>query len=789
MTNLQQAIATAAIALSAFSLITYLWLGLTVLLLGNRQARVTWVGGLGLLIAALFFLCHGALVGAGAVTGAGPADFWWRLSWLPAFAAPACWAAIGLHYAGMTGGWSRLRKLAVAGLAALAGIAVLLAVLNWSALNSYGDFLRLLAAVLVGQEHAPDPQELRVLSSPALSALAVAFVAYVGACACLPWASLVARRLRAPGAGATAGATGNTSVSAPMQAVTLASANDAGLLWDARSAWSQARRALIAASLCMIVAGAVVGVVGVITSRAAHAVSHPNGLTAPLPSVPPLPGHLPLALVFSDLVVQSALAGLVLMLGWAVVRQGILVERRLPQRGFLAHWRGTVIVASIVAAVVAWLTLFEPESLPVLLVLVTGMATAYALFTWRSYAAHDAFLAQLRPFVDSLGTGSSGWIATSPEEVERAVEALFTSLCRDVLEASRGRLSLSAGHLHRTFRYQAPEIEPGQAAGSREWALPIADERGVVARLVLGPRLDGAGYTSADLEVARACGQRILDAVGEFMAVRTIAQLARRRGLEAELSAALPRRKLHDDVLPRLHLAMLRLEALRGRASHDVHAAGGPADTARAASAGAGGAVATGVALDVAAALGEVVRELGGVHRDLAALLRATPTASPRRLEHGFCAALEAALEGELKGAFDTLRWEAPGEARAAADELPDITADLLLGATREALRNASRHARGGDLHRQLGVTVRLNADDRWVVVRVADDGTGLQPGSAFNTDVDATGAVAGEPRTEGSRSGLLTHSALLALVGGSLAAQSGPQGGTVVALRAPRQE
>ena len=125
----------------------------------------------------------------------------------------------------------------------------------------------------------------------------------------------------------------------------------------------------------------------------------------------------------------------------------------------------------------------------------------------------------------------------------------------------------------------------------------------------------------------------------------------------------------------------------------------------------------------------------------------------------------------------------------AAADALPDITADLLLGATREALRNASRHARGGDLHRQLGVTVRLNADDRWVVVRVADDGTGLQPGSAFNTDVDATGAVAGEPRTEGSRSGLLTHSALLALVGGSLAAQSGPQGGTVVALRAPRQE
>src|SRR5262249_11916645 len=102
---------------------------------------------------------------------------------------------------------------------------------------------------------------------------------------------------------------------------------------------------------------------------------------------------------------------------------------------------------------------------------------------------------------------------------------------------------------------------------AREWALPISDERGVVAQLVLGPRADGAGYTSADLEVARACGQRILDAVGEFAAAQAVASLARRGGLESELSAALPRRVLHDDVLPRLHLAMLRLEALRGRAS------------------------------------------------------------------------------------------------------------------------------------------------------------------------------------------------------------------------------
>ena len=134
-----------------------------------------------------------------------------------------------------------------------------------------------------------------------------------------------------------------------------------------------------------------------------------------------------------------------------------------------------------------------------------------------------------------------------------------------MLGAARGRLSLTAGRLHRTFVYTAPATAGSDPYDRQEWALPVSDERGVVARLVLGPRVDGAGYTSADLEVARACGQRILDAVGEFVAAQAIASLARRRGLEAELSAALPRRVLHDEVLPRLHLAMLRLEALRAR--------------------------------------------------------------------------------------------------------------------------------------------------------------------------------------------------------------------------------
>lgn len=779
---MQVALAMAAIALSAFSLITYLWLGLTVLLLGNRKAPVTWVGGLGLLIAALFFLCHGALVGAGTGSRAGPADVWWHLSWLPAFAAPLFWAAIGLHYAGMAGAWGRLRQLALAGVAALGGVAAVLTLLNWGAVATYGDFIRLLSAALSMRDTTASG--LAALASPALPALAVSFVAYVGACACLPWAALLARRLLP---GAVPAALGN--------------GGEPTLLWDANSAWGQARPALLAASLCMVVAGAVVGAMGVATSLATRLGQRLHGSRPPLPlplpgSVPP-PGHLPVALVASDLVVQGALAGLVLMLGWAVVSQGVLVERRLPQRGFLGHWRGTVVVAGVVAGMVAWLAYSDAGSLPSLLVLVTLMAVAYALFTWQSYAMHDRFLEQLRPFVDSLAAGSAGRLTAAPSDVERAVEALFTSLCRDVLEASRGRLSLTAGHLHRTFTYRAPDADGQAPRIGREWVLPVADERGVMVRLALGPRVDGAGYTSADLEVARACGQRILDAVGEFTAVQTIAQLARRRGLEAELTAALPRRKLHDDVLPRLHLAMLGLEALRGRIGEgrrdgDGEAAQLTAEAARDAAGRGGGAapvVAPAVVAgeDVGEALGEVVRELGGIHRELAALLRAAPTANPRRLERGFCAALRAALDGEFRGAFDTVEWEVPEEARAAADGLNDIVGDVLLGAAVEAIRNASRHARGGDLHRRLGLRVAVVADARWVSVTVVDDGVGLRADAAPGDEGATTLASPGERLGAGTRSGLLTHSALLTLVGGSLAAHSHPGTGATVVLRVPR--
>src|SRR5579859_4421777 len=767
---LQPALALLAIALSVFSLITFLWLGLTVLLIGNRRSNVTWFGGIGLLLGAVFFLCHGAMVGAGVPVGSSPTDFWWHLSWIPGFAAPFFWAATGIHYAGLTGAFHRLRRPALLAVGSLGGLTALLALINWPVISHYGDFIRLLGNSL---QFRGAVRPLPIAASPALPALGIAFVFYVAACACLPWASLIKRRLRP----------------STVKGASSADILPANLLWDATDAWSQARPALLVASICMMCAGGVAALIGILTALAEHnALLRSVSVSLPIGVPPSPPGHVPLILVAADLLVQVSLASLGIVIGWAVVRQGVLIERRLPQHGFFSHWRGTVVVASILAAVVAWMDAVEPDALSNLLVLVALVTATYALFTRQSYSEHDRLLAQMRPFIASLTAGHAGWLSTDPQEVERSVEALFTSLCRDVLGASRGRLSLTAGRIHRTFSYTAPAGQLTGAPSAREWVLPISDERGVVARLTLGPRTDGAGYTSADLAVASACGQRILDAVGEFAAAQAVASLARRRGLEAELSAALPRRVLHDDVLPRLHLAMLRLEALRSRNSIPV-LAGAPAQSGPLAPADSPSASSP---PDSRAELGDVVRELGRAHHDLAALMRAAPAANPRRLEHGLVGALRSSLDGEFRGTFDTLDWNVTPEATATADTLPPIVADLLLGAALEAVRNAGRHARGEDLHRTLTVRVTLAADDSWVTIIVADDGVGLQNEAAR----DERGAKDTASHTDtfppgpgGTRSGLLTHGALIALVGGSLTVKSELGNGTAVTIRVPRAE
>src|SRR5260370_19705094 len=131
------------------------------------------------------------------------------------------------------------------------------------------------------------------------------------------------------------------------------------------------------------------------------------------------------------------------------------------------------------------------------------------------------------------------------------------------------------------------------------WVLPIYDELGLVATLYLGPREDGGAFTDEDMNLAHACGQRILDTLGDHEAMQAVAGLLPRRIVDVKLLGAQQRRVLHDEILPQMHLALLRLETLRSQRD--------------------------------ATALDEAVGMISDAHRRLSALMRTTSPGVPHR--------------------------------------------------------------------------------------------------------------------------------------------------------------
>ena len=293
------------------------------------------------------------------------------------------------------------------------------------------------------------------------------------------------------------------------------------------------------------------------------------------------------------------------------------------------------------------------------------------------------------------------------------------------------------------------------------WMLPIYDELGLVAMLYLGPRKDGGVFTDEDMNLAHACGQRILDTLGDHEAMQAVSALLRRRIVDVKLLGAQQRRVLHDEILPQMHLALLRLETLRSMIAVEqtVPSQRGSDDH--------------GVVLEQT--VDEAVAMISDAHRRLAAMMRATTTGAPHRLERdGMMRAIHTMLDQDFHHAFDEVNWSVSEETERVIDEkTPPAVAELIFAAVQEALRNAARHARGTDIHRPLCITLKATCDPHLEVI-VADDGVGI--------------VSSGGSTTTGTGGGLLTHSALLAIAGGSLTVKSTPGEGVTVRILLPAE-
>src|SRR5262249_53849543 len=142
---------------------------------------------------------------------------------------------------------------------------------------------------------------------------------------------------------------------------------------------------------------------------------------------------------------------------------------------------------------------------------------------------------------------------------------------------------------------------------------------------------------------------------------RRLMALQRQRLAESQIVDRRTRRVLHDDVLPRLHTAMLMLQATSPMSQVADNSSN--SDDLRPAT------------CDLRPNVEEAVALLGDVHRQIANLLHAMPaTAAPEVARLGLIGALRQAIDGEFGSAFDDVCWQIEPEAEQAAWSIPALT-------------------------------------------------------------------------------------------------------------------
>ena len=814
---------TVVLALSIFDLTAFLWLTFTVWLNGDRRAGIVRLGVIGLGLSALFFFIHAILISSPLTptTSFLSLDFWWRMIWIPALGVPYLWFAIGLYYAALINARWRRRRPFLLFLSAALGLLVLLLLIFNRDTFTYISVLRLLSY--------SDAVEDKGLFSPLLLIL-ILYLGYVTFCAIGPWFTtarisrlllflwhtfLPGEKVKRPG---------------PLRRMIVDAfwddQVDVEMLEEPILSWHLARPGLLLAALLMVGLTTTLGVL--VVQSMLNWFGYGQRLPSTFPATAlPAGSPVPFNLLILDLLATGAVALVILLIGYSIVRHGVLIERPLARRGFFEQWRGIVIVATLVAILIAMLVAMTESSLGGLL-LITCLATgAYALFTWSGYTAHDRYIALLGPFVRS--TAQRHWLNTDLPRTEQDLEHLFFHLCHDVLGVQCAYLAVLTGAVRRNFSYRWPsELVPGPQWGKTPrrpsgeltlalaerllemptipaslgrriqvyvdeqpmivWILPIYNERGLAATLYLGPREDGAVFTDEDMNLAHACGQRILDTLGDHEAMQAVASLLRRRVVDVKLLGAQQRRVLHDEILPQMHLALLQLEMLRSLPEsgeyqsgtrHHAPEVGAHATHETDEAFGNAGKQRTEDALVQARrqSVDEAIAIISATHRRLAAMMRATAPGAPHRLERdGLINAIQTMLEQDFQHAFDEIEWHVTEETAARIDEVVSpAVAELIFAAVQEALRNAARHARGADIHRELRLTFSAtwNPADPSLELIVADNGVGI---------------ASADDSTTGTGGGLLTHSALLAIAGGNLNIKSTPDEGVTVRIGLPAE-
>ncbi len=681
------------IAVSLANTIILLWLGFMVLLNAERRSWGVWLIGVSLLVGGLFFVSHTVILVLNPTALNGLMNFWWYLGLGAVVTLPFAWYTAILWYAGF---WERgdsalkqRHRLAYA-------VNVPLTVALWLLLlfaNPFPTYAQALSLHI-----SPTPTlfgfPLLVLLDPICVLLSI---------------GLSIDALLHPGAARR-------------------------LMGEI--ARERARPWLIATSVIQLIVGVLVAVV--MLSVVAFSTKTDYVKVDAI-----------IRVADADLVIESLIMVAVLCLGQAVAQYEVFTGKTLPQQRFRRHWRDVVLLAFGFGGVMSVALLLNAAPIYPILLTTLMITLFYALFSRSSYAERERYIEHLRPFVSSQRLYD--YMTMLPPAFD--LSAPFYALCDEVLGASSAfllPLGAFAPLIGQGIAYPAqikmvaprdlaarftPQticvaVDPAEYGGA-SWAVPLWSERGLIGVLLLGDKRNGGLYTQEEIEIARASGERLIDTQASAEMSRRLMALQRQRLAQNQVVDRRTRRILHDEVLPRLHAAMLTL----------------PPDQA------------------------SIVEQLADVHHQISDLLYDLPSASaPDVARLGLIPALRKALDDELASAFDAVTWTVDPAAEAEAQTIPLLTAEVVYYAAREAMRNAAVYGRGDQPKRPLRLCVEV-ARKAGLSIAIEDNGVGLEQGRRS----DAHGGH-----------GLALHSTMMAVIGGSLTVESAASQFTRVLLDLP---
>jgi signal transduction histidine kinase len=499
------------LSVSLFNAILLTWLGLMVIFSADRQHWGVWMMGGGLLMGALFFISHTAILGHGAEVITDGLNFWWQVGWLPLMLTPFAWYGVIIWYA-------RAMKRHRLPLALMSVVCVLMiaVMLICHPLPSYNDvaMLRLNSTLMLGD----------------VPLMFIAFPLFMVLCILMSIDALLhpsgerdeVQQLGWQRARGWLLGTAYMLLGVSLLVITFI----AGVVIISRlriiSLLDIFMIGMFDLMLSVMIAGA-----SILVGQAVVSYEVFTGKIFPRQGF------------FHDWrnIILLA-AGYAVVIGWGLVLQLrpvyvlMLVTLLMVVYMALSSWRSFAKRESQMARLRPFVAspqlttqFISPED--------QSLARAHEQFaavcknvldTERAYLIPQGMLASL---VDTPLAYPAAFAGKSPP--------IPTELEMDVLPLQNNELS---------------------------WAVPLWSERGKIGALLIGRKRGGGVYTQEEIEIARATGERIIDLLATESMARRLMSLQRKRFVEQRVMDLRARRLLHDETLPALHTAALYLNGV-----------------------------------------------------------------------------------------------------------------------------------------------------------------------------------------------------------------------------------